>query len=420
MLTPFRAYLIGLGVLFAAYVLVEYLRPTPTDWTPTYLNRDKIPYGTYVLHQVLPDLFGRKPVRTVRQPIANQLLRNLGDTARHDSTATPRLIATNANYVFVAPRFRAGRLDEEVLLRYVARGNAVFIAAEQLGRLSDTLRLATEPEYPANVQQSWKPGSAPPPDTTTITWLRAPAGAPRSLRLPQPLAAWHFVADSGCVAQVLAENEQHQPVLVRVPVGRGAIYLSSTPIAFTNYFVLRPGTSRFAFAALSYLPVRPVFWDEYQKQGPVGDQSLFRVVRQHPALRQAGWLMLIGTLLFAFFEARRRQRVIPVIKALPNTTLLFTRTVASLYRQGSNHALIAEKRIELFLETIRTRLQEPTTNLNDDAFRERVAQKTGVARSQVDELIRLIHFIRTAPTVSDQQLLQLSKALNEFRKQAFI
>ena len=116
--------------------------------------------------------------------------------------------------------------------------------------------------------------------------------------------------------------------------------------------------------------------------------------------------------------ARRRQRVIPTLKSLPNTTLLFTRTVAGLYRQGKSHALIAEKKVALFVDYLRTRFQETSPDFGDQEFRERLSQKSGVPRPRVDELLRLVNFARIAPQMTDQQLLLLSKALNDFRREA--
>jgi hypothetical protein len=191
------------------------------------------------------------------------------------------------------------------------------------------------------------------------------------------------------------------------------------PLAFSNYYVLRPRSRPFALAALSYLPAgRPVWWDEYQKQGRMGEQSVLRVLLDHPSLRTAYYLLLATAVLFIFIEARRRQRIIPVLKPLPNTTLLFTRTVASLYQQGRNHSRIAEKKVALFMDYLRTRFQEPTPDLANEDFRERLSQKTGLPRPRVDELVRLINFARTAPTVTDNELLILSRAIRDFKQES--
>jgi hypothetical protein len=403
-MTTFRWYLLGLLALFAGYVAVEYYRPKPLDWTPTYRSPDKIPYGTYVLYELLPEVLA--PVQAVRIPIYNQL-----------KLSTP----AHTNYVFVQGSFSVSPGETRALLRYVARGNDVFIAADNFeDHLQDTLGFRTDlvrsrPRFP-------RPGKAPA-DSVALHLLNLPLAraAGRRFVFPAEAAAYRLLPDSSAAAQIttLAADAQGRAVLVRIRHGRGSFYLSSVPLAFTNYFVLQPRTSNFAFAALSYLAPRPVWWDEYQKQGRVGEQTLVRVLLAHEALRTAFYLACLGAGLFLLFEVKRRQRVIPVVKPLSNTSLLFTRTVAALYQQNGNHALIAEKKINLFLESLRLRLHEPGLDLNDEAARERIAQKAGLSRSRVDELVRLINFVRTAPQVRDAELQQLHQALSDFRKLAF-
>ncbi|OGX90620.1 hypothetical protein BEN49_22135 [Hymenobacter coccineus] len=65
--------MLGLLALFGAYVALEYYRPKPLDWSPTYINKDKIPYGTFVLFDQLPRLLGTDSVATVRQSAYVQL-----------------------------------------------------------------------------------------------------------------------------------------------------------------------------------------------------------------------------------------------------------------------------------------------------------------------------------------------------------
>lgn len=499
-----RWYLLGLIALFGGYVALEYYRPKPVDWRPTLINKDKIPYGTYVLYDQLPRLLGNDSVETIRLPIYNQLtgmplevtdamespsqtvvsepdatatvdtsatasssepsdsvvgdsasaasvIAHDGDTAEtaeaevpssdsavaentatstdeqdegegegedEDTSTSYKLGRARANYLFVNTRFRASNTDAQSLLRFVGNGNDAFIVAEDFGdstaALLDTLGVRTRiVDLPTHAG----PQRLPIIDSVTLHFTN-PALAGPHYRLPGADANVRFVVDSGRVGQNLVADAQGRSVLVRLNYGRGHVYLCSVPIAFTNQFVLRPATSQFAATALSYLPARPTWWDEYQKQGRPGNQSLLRLVRGHEALNTAFYLIIIGGLLFVLVEARRRQRIIPTLKPLPNTTLLFTRTVASLYRQGSSHALIAEKKVGLFMDYLRTRFQEINPDFGDEDFRERLSQKSGLARTRVDELLRLVNFARTAPQMTDQQLLQLSKALSDFKLEA--
>ena len=503
MKSSLRWYLVGLLALFGAYVALEYYRPKPLDWRPTLINKDKIPYGTYVLYDQLPRLLGTDSVEMTRLPIYNQLtglslevsdavadaptVITEGDSSRQpndyadavadttisssaeqpsasaqpessDSSTTaanadevgdpPRdtapgasdssnqakeaehaeredgpsesethLMAARANYLFVNTTFRAGPTDAQALLRFIANGNDVFIVAEDFGDSTtaflDTLGVRTRT---LNLPTHAGPERLPVVDSVTVHFTNPALVGPR-YRLPGADANVRFVVASGRVGRSLVADAQGRPVLVRLNYGRGHVYLCSVPIAFTNQFVLRPATSQFAATALSYLPARRTWWDEYQKQGRPGDQSLLRLVSGHEALNTAFYLLIIGGLLFVFVEARRRQRIIPTLKPLPNTTLLFTRTVASLYRQGNSHARIAEKKVGLFMDYLRTRFQETNPDFGDADFRERLSQKSGLARPRVDELLRLVNFARTAPQMTDRDLLQLSRALSDFKRE---
>lgn len=436
-MTTFRWYVLGLLALFGAYVALEYYRPKPLDWSPTYANKDKIPYGTFVLFDQLPRLLGTDSVATVRrlaytqltgapEPDAAEAVDSLGQpTAAHDSTeadtpraaaAGPVVRAARATYLFVNDGFGASAADARALLRFVAQGNDVFIAADDFQGpvLRDSLGFYTD-----DVAVASRPGPRGllTADSVAVHFTH-PALAGARYRLPALLARARLVVKAGRTGRTLATDAQGRAVFVRLDHGAGHFYLCSVPLAFTNYYLLRPRTAGFAAGALAYLPARAAWWDEYQKQGPLGDQSLLRVLLAHPALRTAYYLALLGALLFVLVEARRRQRIIPVLKPLPNTTLLFTRTVAGLYRQGRNHALIAEKRVALFLDYLRVRFHETSPDLGDNDFRERLSQKAGLPRARVDELLRLVNFARTAPQIDDRALLQLSRAITDFRREA--
>lgn len=445
-LTTFRLYVLALALLFGVYALVESHRPKPLDWTPTYFNTDKIPYGTYALFDQLPRLLGTDSVEVVRLPAYNQLTGiSLDDTPSptpipvaenenitvdttaqasdvkqakgSQAAATPLpLRDLRANYLFINNAFDNARLDVRALLAFARRGNAVFITAEDLNQafldsLGVRMALLDQPSlrYGARALLA--------PDSVELRFAN-PALAAGHCWLPGQAAPARFVFRPGHPGHTLATDAQGRAVYVELPHGRGHFYICAVPAAFSNFYFLRPRTRPFAVAALRYLPARRTLWDEYQKQGPAGEQSLLRVLVAHEPLRLAYFLMLAGAVLFVFTAARRRQRVIPIISPLPNTTLLFTRTVAGLYRQGRSHALIAEKKVSLFLDYLRTRFHETSPDFGNEDFRARLSQKSGVPRPRLDELLRLVNFARTAPQMNDEQLLKLSKAISAFRREA--
>jgi hypothetical protein len=388
-----KAYALGLALLFAALVGVEYNRPKPIDWSQTFSNKDKIPFGTYGLYELLPGIFPRQPVLPVRQPAANQLA---------GSAAGPA-----GNFIFINQSFQIDSLDLVALLQHAAQGSQVFISAEHFQDiLRDTLHFETA-FAAAQPQQKQTALSLTHPD---LAREKPFVFETRHLQAYLELAPGQRFEVLGCQAG-------GKPNFVKLAFGAGAVYLHTAPLAFSNYYVVASPQSRYAALVLSHLPVAPVLWDEYQKQGRVEQDSRFRVLLAHEALRWAYYIGLSGLVLFVFFEGKRTQRIIPVLEKPRNTTLEFVQVLGSLYFNFQNHKIIADKQLHYFLEYLRQHFYVASPEL-DEPFQELVAAKTGLAPTQLAPLFQLIAQVRAASTISEQQLVALNRHLEDFYRLA--
>jgi hypothetical protein len=115
------------------------------------------------------------------------------------------------------------------------------------------------------------------------------------------------------------------------------------------------------------------------------------------------------------FRSKRRQRIIPVIAPLRNTTMDFVDTVTQLYINKSNHRDIALKMVNQFLEYVRTRFGLPTGMLDED-FTKRLAVRSGMETGKVSVLIRRMQQVRSGQTITEPELLGLDKGIDEFKK----
>jgi hypothetical protein len=159
--------------------------------------------------------------------------------------------------------------------------------------------------------------------------------------------------------------------------------------------------------------VQPVYWDEFYKGNTRDLQTPLRFLIVTPPLRWAMYVALAALLLFMAFEAKRRQRVIPVIRPLANTTLEFTQTIGRLYYQHRDHKNIAEKQITYFLDHLRSHYYVQTQEFNDELF-DRLRAKTGQPLAEITALFNLIAYVRQQPVVSEDQLLQLHRSIQKF------
>src|ERR1700733_14881482 len=110
----FKIYIVIASVLLGIYLVAEYNKPNPTNWSPTLFYGDKIPFGTHVLYHQLGDLF---PGSTVTKT----------DSTFYD--IFNKLADTSANYLVIAKAVNIGKPDFDQLVKYLKKGNSVFISS---------------------------------------------------------------------------------------------------------------------------------------------------------------------------------------------------------------------------------------------------------------------------------------------------
>jgi hypothetical protein len=225
---------------------------------------------------------------------------------------------------------------------------------------------------------------------------------------------WNFFSSFDTLnTTVLGVNEQKEATFIKVSFGAGHLFLSSTPLAFTNYSMLQGNKNQYVAKALSYLPVSEVFWDEHYKINRIHSSSPLKVILNHEPLSWAYFIAIGSLLLFMAFEAKRRQRTIPVIEPVTNTTLEFVDTVGMLYYQHGNHRNIALKKITYFLDFIRNKYYLQTNRI-DEKFIEGLSEKSGISREKVKKVIVLIEKTNEKKTLSEDELIHLNSVLEDF------
>jgi len=428
-----------LGLILAAVFLIVAIQwgsPKRIDWTENYYASDKRPYGARVLVDLLPDLFPGQPIHKPQ-------------TSLHKRKNQLR----KGNYLLINSQFFPTRPDINALLERVSKGSNAFIAAAELSSLlADTLQIHSEYVLTAEasvkinfVQKSRR--QARPYEYKHIEYLYGLVQKDSGRTVATPVQLGTVVTNQVKTKGNLAVKTDTATNFVAIPWGKGYFFIHTMPQAFSNYNMVHPENIEYISKALSYLPPGEVFWEEYytdityastqiedengelveewneSKAIPIRknehlqeNSSIFRFLLDEPTLRWALYLTLFGLVLFVFFEAKRRQRIVPIIKPLANTTLEFTETVGRLYFQYQDHKNIAEKKITYFLEHIRHHYYLSTNHLNEE-FYTALARKSGFAKEEVETLFRYIQYIQKQGIITEDQLLDLNRRMEIFIRQ---
>jgi hypothetical protein len=122
----------------------------------------------------------------------------------------------------------------------------------------------------------------------------------------------------------------------------------------------------------------------------------------------------LSLLIFIIFNAKRKQRVVPEIPPLRNTSVDFAKTIGNLYYQEGNHHTIIEKQIIYFLEHVRNEYHIDTYTL-DNAFIEKLHLKTGKSFEDIQKAVDLIKKHRHEFQSTEADVIAINKAIEKLR-----
>lgn len=391
--------IILLGLLII-YGIADYYFGKSVSWQESYTQESKTPYGAYLLHEQLKDVFQVDSIQTIRETAFDHLVYEFYE---------------NSNYIFINDKVPLELEDVEELTEHIERGNHVFMAARTFSvPLQDQLGFSIE----SNLYEK---------DSVEVSFT-AQRLKGINFRYPAKKTSTYFDSIEGENVEILSEIEHEYPNMIQLKLGNGSIILCSTPRMFSNYYMIHPENHRYLSYALSYLPEnQDLFWDEYYKVSNLrfkdsrkeGSNSagMWSYIFKQPALKWAFWVLLGALLLYAVFESKRTQRIIPIIEPLPNTTVEFTSTVGRLYYQSKDHAGIARKKIKVWLEHIRTHYFLKT-QIFDKNFIETLSGKSGIERDEISALCFMITRVRNTTELSENELIELSLHIDNFYKNA--
>lgn len=392
-----KIYLIIGFSLLIFYCVVQYNRPKPVNWNSTYLDSDKIPYGTFILYHQLNDIFPGSSIRSSRQSIYNTLINSQKEK-----------IYRPGSYLIISPKTDVDEYDYAQLVDYMKDGNAVFIASFYLNRfLRDTLKLKINSEPNFLIDKKAR-----------IRFVNPALNPKKTYVFDRQIGNQYFSKLDTSRAVVLGRNQLDHANFVRYAFGKGFLYLMPTPDYFINYNLLQPAGNEYAANALSYLnPKGEIIWDEYAISGAAEtDNSPMRVFLSHAELRWAYYIALFSLLFFVLYEMKRRQRIIPIADPLRNTTVEFVQVVGQVYYQQHNNLNIASKKITFLLEYIRSRYQLKTNQL-DQEFVQNLIQKSGANENVIRNVLKYIDFVQTGKQLSNKELLQFNYLTEQFYQQ---
>jgi hypothetical protein len=454
---------IGLAAIAVVLSLLWWMQRKQVryNWEETYDEKSKQPYGTYIARDILRGYPTTQNLENLPKKIAKALPTE-GDTAVH------------GNYVFIGDGFFVDTADIDKLMLFVYNGGRAFISTNAVPNyLLERLALIicqTLPEEPTEANPNSAQQSPPLnentegvenkietaentnyqhslgiywADTTFLNFTHPKLIEAQSFRLsyyvkntPQ-MYAWSYIdtlsADNNCRNKAIADIapigllKDSLVNFMAKPYGKGAIYLHTTPLAFTNIQLLDSTHVSYIEKVWSHLQTGKVFWDTKSRVSrqaidrmngsnlKLDRDSPLKYILAQPALRWAWFLFLGLVAAYLIFVAKRRQRIIPVLEKKENTSLQFIQTVGLMYFRQSEHVRICAMKLKQFQTFVHERYHL-TARTMDDVFIQTLSMRSGISESDIRH-ITLFEKRIAYNDITEDVMIEFHNLLNQFYRQ---
>jgi hypothetical protein len=387
---------IGFVVLVLLLVAVaDASAPEKPDFSPYYGTKIKKPLGLYVLDKEAENLFSGGKVTRIKYTLGDYL-DSVYDYSKNRYIIKGTLLKISGRGLDDDDRTITSLLD------FAAAGNTVMLCTPHLPQeLTDSLGLSV----------------IVPPSLDGVVDVYIKGHAREKFRFDKGHANAYFNLagenDSVKILGYQTMGKMSVPNFVEARYGSGRILLNTQPAAFSNYYLLKGNHYKYAEAVASAVPAGDVYWQIANAHRET-ERGLLDYFLAQPAFRAFWYLGLLTLLLFIFFNARRRQRVVPIVPPVTNTTVDFARTIGNLYYREGNHDTIIEKKIIYFLEHIRREYFIDTYELNA-AFVEKLHAKTGKPKADILTVTELIKRHRLNLGSSETDVIAINNAIEKLR-----
>ncbi len=365
--------------------LLELTKTEVTDWRKNFNTAKKSPFGLFVFNQEADSILGKKISRISAAP--------------YNYYANKK----KPHNIFIIDQDIDDTSWEAVLEQVSAGSDVLYVSENQSSFLEDTLKYYISGNRFEEIQKFSFTDSKLNADTLVLDKLPGNGG-------------FTYLNKKGeILGTTTEENSETQANFVKIKFGKGNFYLHSEPLFLTNYYLLKKDGAKYIQGVFSYLPDRETVWFT-ETSIATDSSSSMRFILSNPPLKYAWWLFLAGLLLFAIFNAKRRQRVIPVVEPLQNKSVEFVKSIGNLYLQeGDFHDMMAKK-AQYFLNRVRTELLIDTQNLDED-FEHKIHVKTGKSPQKIKEAVSLIRRAKDPyAQVCREDLIKMNRLLDEMIK----
>ncbi|MDR2231648.1 MAG: hypothetical protein LBE56_00830 [Tannerella sp.] len=465
-----RLFILIITVFLVLVFVYQYFAPKEFVWSPTFYQRDKQPFGSYVFDDVMSSstvdykVDSKTFYQLYQEYGGTEKLEDLEeeeeetdyedyymdeeDVGAEEYTDEPAIYEDYdgaEEYPLLPPRafliteqyINLTQADVKAMLFLLRQGHKIMLCLHSIpGVLADSIGISYRYEWYAdvkNIARYAREGNSRDslfvgtdslhPDRIYRIY---PHFHPVVLEEDASDGIFSFEDDTlkkretplFSSSEVLVRDVSGDTLAMRFAIGNGELFLVTTPLMFTNYGVLDGDNASYAFRLLSYMKGLPVTRLESYGRFAIQDSgSPLRYFLRQPPLQWAVYMAVIVILLSMFFGMKRRQWVIPVLRPPANETLRFTQLIGNLYYQRKDYKDMLQKKYLYFSTEVKqlTGLDMMSDEPDEELCR-RLSDKMGREFAAVRPVfIQFKNLLTPGTQVDERDMMEMIDVMNGWK-----
>lgn len=386
------------------------------DWSKKYGLKDFEPKGLFLFSKFLKErLTGRGEI----YPLTN-------------AQTIDSVVDSGSTLFFIGENFALKDRELRDVIEKVEEGNTLFLSCEHMtqnviDRLFDfyTMTYEYEPKttvhvldeitpFRNNKEKSFSFNAVFQNDTITREWR-----------------VFDEITIVGEDLQLITSIQKggDYPNFIVFKRGKGKIFLHTTPESLLNYQLLKKDGALHAKFILQAFPKdQNAYWldfaqltrskeepnyDDFSDDKKDRDESYLQFLFSNANLRIGMLLAFVGCILFLIFRSKRQRPVIPLKQKARNTSVEFSRTVASIFLSRQNPHGLLQLQKKNFYDLIARYFFIDLNDTNSVRAIESLSQKANVPVDEIQKLLQLLE-TKVKINVDEAYLFDVNRRIKLF------
>ncbi len=386
------------------------------DWSKKYGLKDFEPKGLFLFSKFLKE---RLTVRGEIYPLTN-------------AQTIDSVVDSGSTLFFIGENFALKDRELRDVIEKVEEGNTLFLSCEHMTQnvidmLFDfyTMTYEYEPKtivhvldeitpFRNNKEKSFSFNAVFQNDTITREWR-----------------VFDEITIIGEDLQLITSIQKggDYPNFIVFKRGKGKIFLHTTPESLLNYQLLKKDGAQHAKFILQAFPKdQNAYWldfaqltrskeepnyDDFSDDKKDRDESYLQFLFSNANLRIGMLLAFFGCILFLIFRSKRQRPVIPLKQKARNTSVEFSRTVASIFLSRQNPHGLLQLQKKNFYDLIARYFFIDLNDINSARAIESLSQKANVSVDEIQKLLQLLE-TKVKINVDESYLFDVNRRIKLF------